>query len=110
MIKYSQRKYVDDKINDKCIRERVDELRGLANSLPPPPSLTVDVVLRARAALTSNKCAGGNDPIVAEVLMMIPILVVEQVTQLFRWRYMGKIVEEIEEWRTLLLVLLGKPG
>ena len=42
--------------------------------------------------------------------MMIPILVVEQVTQLFRWRYMGKIVEEIEEWRTLLLVLLGKPG
>ena len=62
----------------------MDELRGLAKSLPPPPSLTVDVVLRARAALTSNGCAGGNDPIVAEVLMLIPILVVEQVTQLFR--------------------------
>ena len=42
--------------------------------------------------------------------MLVPMLVVEQVTQLFRWRCMGKIVEEIEEWRTLLLVLLGKPG
>ena len=49
----------------------------------------------------------GNDPIVAEVLMLVPILVVEQVTQLSRWRYLGKIVEEIEEWRTLLLILFG---
>ena len=110
LTNYCQKKYVDDKINDGCIRERVDELRGQAKTLPPPPSLTVDVVVRARAALTSNQCAGGNDPIVAEVLMLVPILVVEQVTQLFRWRYMGKIVEEIEEWRTLLLVLLVKPG
>ena len=65
LTNYCQKKYVDDKINDRCIRERVDELRGQAKTMPPPQSHIVDVVLRARAELTSNKCAGGHDPIVA---------------------------------------------
>ena len=38
LVSYCTKKCVDDKINDKCIRERVDELRGLAKFQPPPPS------------------------------------------------------------------------
>lgn len=69
------------------------------------------MVLRARAALMNNKGPGGGDPCVPEILKEIPAIVVELVEQvrgLFCLRLAGRFVEELDTWRKLVLVFIGK--
>ena len=67
-----------------------------------------DAVVRARAHLPSKKAGGSDDKVVYEMIRNLPLCVVVVFWRLFDARYRGESFEDLESWRSILLVFLQK--
>eukprot|EP00969_Alexandrium_andersonii_P222755 9838806-Alexandrium_andersonii.AAC.1 len=62
----------------------------------------------ARASLKPGKAAGGSELLVAEMVRCLPFWAVLLVHEAFVERYLGRVVEDIQSWHAMVLVLLPK--
>jgi hypothetical protein len=72
------------------------------------PKLTIGIVLHGRARLRTGKCSGGGEKIVAEMLRLLPIAAVYIIADVFAKRYAGELVENVEAWKTIIMIFLQK--
>ena len=107
---HCKKKFVGEGMNEK-IDETIRDFTRAADfwerdGMEPPP-MTIAHVLRARSTLKMGS-SGGGDGLVAEVLLNLPLTVVAIVHSHFVARYRGWWVEDLPQWRELLMFFLQK--
>ena len=71
-------------------------------------TMNVDILFAARAKLATGNCARCLGSIVAEMILLLPIVVVYLVAHFFAERYESNESDHIESWRHIVLVFLAK--
>ena len=105
-------KYSDDAETAETQRRRVQALRSVQHNAELDgwkwPEMTAGVVLEGRSRLSTGKSAGGGEAIVAEMIRLLPIAAVYIIADLFAKRYAGEDTEDIEAWRSVIMIFLQK--
>ena len=90
--------------------KRIEELRDQQHECEadglPPPALSVDIVMSARAKLTVGKAHGPQDEIVSEMLKLLPITCVYIALHLFSERYLGYSWANVQSLLEIFLLFL----
>ena len=58
--------------------------------------------------IQNGNASGLFDPVVGEMIKLIPYFVMSQIVALFNLRFLGEHIETIESWRRILPVLIPK--
>ena len=110
--RYCEDKYFDCMESEEVQKRRIATLRSVQHAAEldgqQHPILSVGVVLQARARLCTGRCFGGGEEIVAEMIRLLPIAAVYAVVDMFSLRYSGEVVEDLETWRTVIMIFLQK--
>lgn len=91
-----------------CISNLHAEQENMAMLGSIPPELGIQDVCWARARQKNNKTNGGDSTIVPEMITGLPMMAVYLIHDLFNQRFMGKIVEPMPSWHTIILAFLAK--
>ncbi len=71
--------------------------------------IDIATVMSARSRLKSNSAPGGAIPMVAEMLLSLPVVIVYIIYILFANRYHALVsAEAVEGWKQVIVVFLGK--
>ena len=109
---YCEEKYFDALETPEVQSHRLSTLRSIQRNAELDgtayPKLTVGVVLQARTRLSLGKCAGGDEKIVAEMIRVLPVTAVYIVADIFAKRYAGEVIEQVECWKTVIMIFLQK--
>ena len=92
--------------------QRLRQLRLLQRNVEldgiRPRSMSVGILLQAKARMARGKAAGGGDQIVVGILLRLLIVVVYFIAGFFGRRYPGASHQKIKNWRTILMMFLAK--
>ena len=112
VTRHCKSKYKDESETPEVIHQRIqyfwDSAKLAMGDGWAPPHYGVELLLNCRAGMAMGRVAGGDDPVIAEFIRLIPWAWIVQIWELFRARFLGINLEDLPAWKLIVLIFMAK--